>query len=314
MTSPTSPPDGPSPHLRGFARPACGRTRLVALAALLGSLAGGCSESSATAGPPGTAPTRVTTDPPDGPLLEREIGDLVAALTPPAATATSAVQDDWLRARRRTLERMASRSPEFGLHVLEAYRARPDDIVPIRAGLLEAAAITNPEATRAELVRLVDEYGDDLGLRTDACRLLGESSPSVALELLPKRLMNPEHSATAPPDEAMLAGWMRACELLDVVPLPELAHLATDLQRDQATRHLAVRSLGSYPSKITQAALVEVLRESTGNAYLRRLAAQTLVKVGEFETVCPILQRTFDHEADVNFQLFLESVIQEHCP
>ena len=75
-----------------------------------------------------------------------------------------------------------------------------------------------------------------------------------------------------------------------------------------------MRSLERYPSKVTLAALEEVLRESTGNAYLRRLAAQTMVKVGDPETVCPILQRTFDNEADTNFQFFLRDVIEEHCP
>ena len=65
---------------------------------------------------------------------------------------------------------------------------------------------------------------------------------------------------------------------------------------------------------MTLAALEEVLRESTGNAYLRRLSAQSMVKIGDFESICPILQRTFDHEADTNFQLFLLNVIEENCP
>jgi hypothetical protein len=341
----------PRPDLRDSARPRCGRTGLRAcrtpggrletegpegpgprrrrrpgLHGALGLvlLLAACSESSATtAATAGSAGDRATTGeaadagrdaPTSGPQLEREVGDLVAAFTPPAETATTSVQDDWLRRRRATLTRMRSMPRELGEAALAAYRERRDDPVPVRSGLLEAASIAAPEATRPELVRLVTEYGDDLGLRTDACRLLGESSPDRAIEVFPKILLDPQRSSTAPPDEAMLAGWLRACELSGASPLPALARLATDLQRDQATRHLAVRALADYPSKVTLSALEEVLRESTGNAYLRRLAAQTMIEVGEFETVCPILHDTFEHEADTNFQLFLEDVIETYCP
>ncbi len=247
-------------------------------------------------------------------LVERDLLDLIAALTPPPERSSNSVHDDWLARRRLALERSKEASPEFGSKALEAFEERREAPIAVRNGLLEAAANANPTAAVPVLAQLVAEYGEDLGVRTEACRLLGESGPERAIEVIGPILADPERPVTSPPDESLLAGWLRAHEILGREPLPYLALIATDIQRDESTRHLAVRALANYPSKLTTSALEEVLTESTGNAYLRRLATQSLLQVVPKAEFCPLVERVYDREADLNFQLFLADVIERHCP
>ncbi len=246
-------------------------------------------------------------------LVEQELGDLVTALRPPPVDAHSGIHDDWLRRRRTTLDRMKNADPAFGEHILAEFAERSDAPLHLRTGLLEAATRANPVAAREVLAELVSQYGEDLGVRTEACRLLGESSPERAIEVIEPILMDPERASTSPPDEAMLDGWLRAHEALDRVPMPGLAMIATDIRRDQATRHRAVRALADYPGGITVPALQEILVESTGNAYLRRLATQSLIEVVEPGELCGMLEDVFLREADGEFKAFLANVIEDHC-
>jgi len=250
---------------------------------------------------------------PQGVLAEQRIGDLIAAFTPPEATTTSAVQDDWLRRRRATMARMKRGDEELGALLVEAFLTRKDLSVPVRSGLLEAASYANPKAATPTLIQIVENYGEDIGLRTDACRFLGASAPEAGIETLGKILFESDRAATGPGDEALLDGWLEAHRQLDRDPGRDLADLATEIGRDEATRHLAIRALGQYPSKLSASALEEVLFESSGNSYMRRLAAQSMIEISEREDFCPIFIRLFEREADVNFQLFLESTINEYC-
>lgn len=239
---------------------------------------------------------------------------MVEAFRPPSPSAASDELDAQLAARRRWLGEARSRPPAFAAAVLDAWRERPEAPAPVQSGLLEAAAIADPESAAPVLVDLVSRYGPELQVRTDACRILGAHCPEVALELFPPILEDPQRSSTAPPDDAMLSAWLTAVRSTGADPGRLLTFLATDQQRGHATRHLAIRALGDFPGRVTIAALEEVLMESSGNAYMRRLAAQSIVKVGASEEVCPILQRVYDREADLNFQLFLHAVIEENCP
>ena len=61
-----------------------------------------------------------------------------------------------------------------------------------------------------------------------------------------------------------------------------------------------------------------VLVESTGNAQLRRVAAQSLLAHRKVDaetdaTFCTIMEEVMNKEADINFQHFLVNVIEEHC-
>ena len=267
-----------------------------------------CTQSEPQAG------TTVSHKPkPHGVLAEQRIGDMVAAFTPPEATTTSAVQDDWLRRRRATMARMKQGDEELGALLVQAFLTRKELSVPVRSGLIEAAAYANPEAATPVLVQIIENYGEDIGLRTDACRFIGVTAPEVAIETLGEILFDTDRAATGPDDEALLDGWLDAHRELDRDPGRNLADLATDIGRDNATRHLAIRALGQYPSKLSESALEEVLLESSGNSYMRILAVQSLIEITEREHFCPLLIRVFERESDINFQLFLENTINEYC-
>ena len=247
-------------------------------------------------------------------LAEQAIGDLIAAITPPEETATSAVKDDWLRRRRSTMARLKNQSDaRMGALLVEAFLTRNDLIVPVRSGLIEAAAHANAVAAAPVLTEIIQNYGEDMGLRTDSCRILGNTSPEVAIEVLGEILFDKERSSTAPDDEALLDGWLEAHWHMKRNPGRDLADLATDITRDASTRHLAIRNLAKYPSKISISALEEVLHESSGNSYMRRIAAQSMTEVADRDVYCPIFAQVFSREADTNFQLFLENMMSAYC-
>ncbi|MFT5285385.1 MAG: hypothetical protein ACI8TQ_001549 [Planctomycetota bacterium] len=248
-----------------------------------------------------------------GILAEQAIGDMVAALTPPEESVVSSVKDDWLRRRRQIMARMKRGDEEMGSLLIQAFRTGKDYIIPVRSGLIEAAAYSNPKAAAPILVELIQNYGEDIGLRTDACRFLGEAAPEQAIEVLGGILFSTERSSTMPNEEAMLDGWLDGHRKLGTSPGIQLANIATDIQRDHSTRHLAIRALGDYPSKISFSALDEVIHESSGNSYMRILAAQSMVTIGEPEQYCPIFALVYERESDINFQVFLANMIETHC-
>ena len=273
----------------------------------IGALA--CSEvKTAEKSSPSPASTKTT-----GILAEQMIGDMVAAFTPPEESVVSAVKDDWLRRRRQIMARMKKGDEQLGGLLIQAFRTGKEYIIPVRSGLIEAAAYANPKAATPILVELIQNYGEDIGLRTDACRFIGETAPEKAIEVLGGILFSTERSSTMPNEEAMLSGWLEGHRKLGQAPGIQLANIATDIQRDHSTRHLAIRALGEYPSKISFSALDEVIHESSGNSYMRILAAQSMVAIGEPEQYCPIFALVYDRESDINFQIFLADMIEVHC-
>lgn len=245
--------------------------------------------------------------------VAQEVGDLIAALTPPPEAEGSGPRDEYHRRRRITMQRMQSAGVEVGEAVLKAYLEKDHLILPVRQGLLEVAAINAPQATEPILVQLITLYGEDLGLRELAARLLGQVAPQRAIEVIKPLLFDRTPSTTYPPDESLLMGWIDACAALDMDPSRDLGRLATDMGREGSVRGLALKTLGTIDSKIGRAALEEVLVESSGNLYLRRLAAQSLVQVVESKELCTLMQVTFEREADPMFKLFLADVIQKNC-
>jgi hypothetical protein len=96
-------------------------------------------------------------------------------------------------------------------------------------------------------------------------------------------------------------------------PLPTLADVATDPRQDDVTRNLAIRTLGREPSIRGRQALEALVVESGGNHMTRRKAMQSLVLTVPPEELCPLAERVFKNEADLGFQQFLASVLEEHC-
>lgn len=273
---------------------------LVLLSAL-----GACSpDASATTSSSAESPSKAT--------VEREVLDLIQAVTPASPTLPPAEKNAWFGRRRETLERMRAGGPEIGLEALRMYGERDDDLPEIRAGLLDVAAHAAPEETRPVLIELLKEYGDELFVRTQAALFLGDTSPETAIEEIEPILAN-ETRGTYPPDERLLEAWNQAAIATDYDRMPLLCDIATDQNREQSCRHQAVRLLGELPGEQSRQALELVLVESSGNQYIRRIAAQSLQSTLASEDLCELLRGVVDREADTNFQIFLDNMIQQSC-
>ena len=183
----------------------------------------------------------------------------------------------------------------------------------VRSGLLDVAAHGAPRETEPVLVELVTEFGDDLGLRTKAAQVLGETSPEKAIDVLQPILDGRYDGRTYPPEERMLDAWLTACRKTGRDPVPLLASIATDIQRTQDVRHLATRALGDFDTPQSRQALRALVVESSGNGYIRVLATQSLQRILPKAEFCELVKSILDKEADQNFQIFLDNVLQETC-
>ena len=92
-----------------------------------------------------------------------------------------------------------------------------------------------------------------------------------------------------------------------------LASIATDIQRTQDVRHLATRALGDFDTPQSRQALRALVVESSGNGYIRVLATQSLQRILPKAEFCELVKSILDKEADQNFQIFLDNVLQETC-
>ena len=298
----------PSPAAVRPRAPLGALARLVALAGLV-ALVGcpGSSNGAEPAAPTGSPETAGSAD------LDRRIRDLITAVSPLPPDATAMQERDFYLRRKETLARDRAAGPALAQKALDAYRARPDAIREVRAALLDVAAHGLPVETRPILVELLTTYGEDLGLRKAAVGLLGETSPGTALEMLEPLVAEATHRETYPPQDALLQAWLGAADALKHDPVPLLADVATNPRQDDVTRNLAIKALGRAPSSRGRQALELVLVESGGNHMARRYAAQSLAATVGKDELCPLLNRVFSNEADVGFQQFLASMLEENC-
>ena len=260
----------------------------------------GCSQEAAADGP---APDQVA----------REIRTLVTALTPESSAALPVEKSDWFARRKQTLDRMRSAGRDHGLEALRLYQEGEIELPEVRSGLLDVAAHGAPRETEPVLVNLVTEFGDDLGLRTKAAQFLGETSPEKAIEVMHPILDGRYDGRTYPPEERLLDAWLTASKKLGRDPVPLLASIATDIQRTQDVRHLATRALGDFDTPQSRQALRTLIVESSGNGYIRVLATQSLQRIMPEPEFCEMVEAILDREADQNFQIFLDNVLQETC-
>lgn len=245
--------------------------------------------------------------------VDRDLRDLISAVSPMRPDATAMQQSDWFSRRKETLERLRRGSPELGKAALAGYQDRPDSLRDVRAALLDVAAHCAPDETRPVLIELVSTYGDDLGLRKKAARYLAQTSPEQAIDLLQPIVSSTEQRSTYPPIEELLESWTIAMDLIERDPAPVLASIATDIRQDQATRHFAIRQLGRHKSDVGRQALELLLVESLGNNMMRRFAAQSLRSTVDKQQLCELISRVFDNESDINMQKFLASMLEENC-
>lgn len=291
---------GALPHAR-TRRPRPSGGRLVALsAAVLLSLLAACGRG---------ADAAEAADP------QARIEELVEVLTPLDPTLTSDRLDARLRRQRALLEELRAAGPEVGRAALEYLEEHPIEVVPVRRGLLDVAAHAAPEEAEPLLVRLIEEYGHPMDLRAEAAKLLGRTSPERALEVLRPLLEKVRRrTRTLPDDEFLLDGYLAACERTGTDPTMILADVATNIFIQDAARHRAAKELGKHPGPFSRAALEAILVESTGNGYLRRMAAQALRDSLPAESACALFREVYSREADLNMRTFLEDMIRDNCP
>ena len=204
---------------------------------------------------------------------------------------------------------------QLGWAALHAFTNYRGDHVSIRRNLLIVGAAVSPEAARPILRELSFTYGHPLSDRAEAVLLLGDVSPEDFFLHARPYLERPGRPfQTAPPDEFFLRGWLRACKASGTSPVPMLAQVATNFTLEDAARHLAVETLGDHAQDpLARSALETTLVESSGNAYVRRKAAQSILKGYGLEEACTLLNAVYELEADINFQRFLDVAIQENC-
>ncbi len=286
----------------GPRRRRAGRGRLFVLGALLVAACSG-DRGTTRAGAPAS-----------GAEIEKSLRDLIAAVTPSDPTAPPIERSNWFGRRQALLEELRAAGPELGRAALARYRASAEAPIDVRIGLLDVAAHAAPEESREVLVGLVTTYGEDLGLRSRACDLLAQSSPETAVSILEPLITSSSRGATYPQDDRMVDAWLTGMKRLQRDPAEVLARIVTDPNLPPESRHLAARALGEAPSPTGRQALEIALTESGGNNYLRRLAAQSLQKTLPEDEFCPKIRAVFERESDQNFQIFLASVLEKHCP
>lgn len=278
------------------------------LTALLALLAGaGCSGGSDAAEAPSAGSAA---------RVAGEIDGLIAAFQPVDPVATSDVQDRALERRRETLARLRKRDRALGKAALAAFRTHAKSPDPLRAALLEVAAVCDPEGMAPVLEPMVVTYDPalGLGLRTRAVELLAESSPERAMALIEPLLADERIVATLPPRETFVRCWAAAARATGRTDLRVLCDVAVDIAQPPDARVAAVAELGAFGGRPAALALEAVLLEATSDAYLRRKAAQALVLVLPPGELCPLLERAVADDQDLAFVRFVGDLAAAHCP
>lgn len=321
------------PH-RFFARPStrAGRHRTLAGCAFLNSavIAMGLGSFSCSQSGCGRGSAAQASDPPPK-TAQVKVRELIEALTPIDPNLTSDLLDEHFLRGRERLANLKSEGREVGLEALRQLREStlhdpragapgqaPDNkdahkIEDIERGLLQVAAHAAPEDTRPLLEALVTQYGTAISLRTEAALSLAETSPERALVILAPMVTKARPTQTWPPAEFIVKAWVIACEKTGRSPVKELADVATNLFMDETARILATKQLGRHSDPLATQALSAILIESTGDGYLRRMAAQGLRDTLPHETACEIFTKVADREADLNMLQFLKDMLEKNC-
>jgi HEAT repeat protein len=249
--------------------------------------------------------------------VDADLLELVDVMTPLEKTVTSDITDRRFLRGRELLGQLRNAGRDAGLKAMEMLRLPPPSgkirPVDVERALLDVAAHAAAEDARPLLESLVTQYGPTLELRTEATMLFAETSPRRALEVLEPMVKKAHPTQTQPPAEFILRSFVTACDKTGRSPVPELADVATNLFMDETARIRAVKELGHRPEPLAIQALQAILVESTGDGYLRRMAAQGLRDSLPKENACELFQRTSEREADLNFLQFLRDMLEKNC-
>lgn len=244
---------------------------------------------------------------------DKRIAELVEVLMPIDRTVTSDVQDVRFIRGQKMVEELSHAGPEVGRAALRALGHQKEEVVAVERGLLTVGARAATEDARPLLETLVTQFGASIELRTEAMLRLAEVAPERALELLEPMILGKKRNQTLPPAEFIVMAWVTACDKTGRSPVKELADVATNLFQDETARIRATKELGRYKDPRGEAALREILVESTGDGYMRRMAVQSLHATLPAETACAIFELVASKEADINFAHFLADALDKWC-
>ncbi len=241
-----------------------------------------------------------------------EIKAFVEAMIPPAIEETSDLHDEWLRQTRALRKMMEAREEEIGNAALHAFTGEVSDRTVTRQALLRIGTRCSPKAAAPLLRELMVTYGYRYDDRTEAAVLLAEADPEVYKQEAAAHLRRRKRATkTMPPDEFLIRAWVTACERTQTSPVDMLADAATNLVLDPPARYAAVEFLGGYPDDtLGREALKVCLVESTGDAYLRRKAAQAIRVSFNTEEACALFSHILSLEVDATFATFLADMQQ----
>ncbi len=303
-----------SPRAGAHTSPRSPRPSLSALPALLCGLGlalglAGCKGEDAHGADEGPAPLPEPTA-----HQEARIQQLITAFTPLRADLTSDHHDRWLHEQRALLEQLKKGEPGLAAAALRVYDAGTQEDNGVRRALLTVASYTAPENLAPKLEGLILEYGPPIADRALAVELLAETTPRRAIAIYEPLMKKQKQRSTMPDDEFFVRAYIIACEKSGHDPVPALADVATNIFKQPASRYFAAQELGNHPGKRSWNALREILVESTGDAYLRRKAAQAIRKSTPTEQACELFEEVLQNEADENFAAFMLDLVEDSCP
>lgn len=266
-----------------------------------------CGGSQDAAEPEG----RVQVDPEEMEAARARIRAFLEAWAPVSPIATSDVGDAAKAEQDRLRIELRTAGLAVGRAAFEAFLAGGDHLPLARVDLLDIYAHNAPGESEDFLAERLQTYVSGEGLiQTEAARILAQTSPERARAVLEPLILATRHSRTLPDPERLLHAWILAGQELGEVPAPLLVEVATGILRPAPVRTLAVRTLGDIPGIESQRALETILVESGTDGYIRRRAAQALVKqLGP--DVRPILERVADRETDPAFLNYLANILRD---
>lgn len=276
---------------------------LRAALALALALSPGCERGPAAAGQISEIEARARVD------------RLVELFRPVDPTLTTDISDANFRERTRHLDELRGAGRAAGLAALARLEQSRDEAFDVQWALLEAAAYNAPQDALPLMERLITTYDGEkgTGLRTQAVRILSETVPQRAIELLEPMLREPLARETRPPQEEMVRGWYTAARKLGLQESRVLCDLVVDLRQPPDARYAAVDALAGLGGERATKALREVLVESASDGNIRRKAAQALLRVMPRKEFCALIEEVSGHESDTVFLLFLADMLDKNC-
>jgi HEAT repeat protein len=246
---------------------------------------------------------------------QRTVDELVVAFRPVDATLTSDVQDRAFLARNALLEKLHSAPPEVGRAALDTLSRSREEALDVQWALLEVAAYAAPAEAGPRLESLILTYDGEkgTGLRTQAVRILSETQPQRAIELLEPLIRDPRPQQTLPPQEELIRGFATAMKKLGTGQARVLCDVVVDLRQPAEARYAAVNALADIGGERAIQALRHVLIEGASDGNLRRKSAQALLRIMPRPELCALIEEAAGHESDEAFIRFLSDMLDKNC-